>query len=93
MASLGGSKGVVTFITSKFHIIIDDNILNFDFDGNIIFSYELKSHFFLVCIIVQEWNLFHFPSIHTRSQDISFNTTYHIINNQHTHNFSYVVYN
>jgi hypothetical protein len=27
--------------------------------------------------------LFHFPSIHTRSQDITSNTTYHIINNQH----------
>jgi hypothetical protein len=54
MASLGGSKGVVTFITSNFHTIIDDNILNFEFDENIIFSYELESHFSLVCINVQE---------------------------------------
>lgn len=45
------------------HIIIDDNILNFEFDENIIFSYELESYFSLVCISGQECNLFHFPSI------------------------------
>jgi hypothetical protein len=54
MANLGGSKDVVTIITSKFHIVIDDNIFNFEFDENIIFSYELESHFSLVCINVQE---------------------------------------
>lgn len=75
------------------HITIDDNILNFEFDENIIFSYELESHFSLVFIRVQGCNLFHFPLIHTRSQDITSNTTYHIINNQHTRNFSCIVYN
>ncbi len=65
------------------HITIDDNIFNFEFDENIIFSYELESHFCFVFISVQGYNLFHFPSIHTRSQDITSNTTYHIINNQH----------
>jgi len=67
------------------HITIDDNILKFEFDENIIFSYELESHFSLVFISVQGCNLFHFPSIHTRSQDISSNITYH--------NFSCIVYN